>query len=56
MTDHPTIVTPFPLADGRVLKVELPAEGLTRSDADRLGAVIRAWVHGGTAANVERPR
>lgn len=43
MTDRRTITTPFPLADGRVLKVELPAEGLTAADADRLCAVIRAW-------------
>ncbi|MBS0663596.1 MAG: hypothetical protein JSR48_10055 [Verrucomicrobia bacterium] len=43
MTDRPTIVTPFPLADGRVLRVELPAEGIDIADAERLVAVIHAW-------------
>lgn len=43
VTDRPTIVTPFPLADGRVLRVELPAEGIDIADAERLVAVIHAW-------------
>ncbi len=35
------MVFPFPLRDGRVVRLHLPPSGLTKSDAERLGAFIR---------------
>ena len=35
------MVFPFPLRDGRIVRLHLPPTGLTKSDAERLGAYIR---------------
>jgi len=44
MGDRPLIAYPFPLDDGQIAKLNLPARGLTESEAARLRQYIDTLV------------
>ena len=44
---RPTLIAyPFPLADGQMGRLELPRQGLTPADAERLVAFVRSLTVG----------